>query len=79
MFWPDGTSLAVHGENTRRGSQRESRYYSNAILGCIHRARAIKEWVNMMHGKDVSLERALGAFDMFVLHGKKGDFEDVSR
>lgn len=32
----------------------------------------------MMRGQEVSLEKALGAFDMFILHGKEGDFEDVS-
>ena len=33
----------------------------------------------MMRGQEVPLERALTAFDMFILHGKEGDFEDVSR
>jgi len=38
---------------------------------------AIKEWVRLKDGETVSLERALVAFDMFVLHGRQGDFDEV--
>ena len=38
---------------------------------------AIKEWVRLKDGETVPLERALAAFDMFVLHGRKGDFDEV--
>lgn len=38
---------------------------------------AIKEWLGLKDGALVSLERALVAFDMFVLHGRKGDFDEV--
>lgn len=38
---------------------------------------AIREWVRLKDGESVSLERALVAFDMFVLHGRKGDFDEV--
>ncbi len=38
---------------------------------------AIKEWVRLKDGESVSLERALVAFDMFVLHGRQGDFDEV--
>lgn len=38
---------------------------------------AIKEWLRLKDGAMVSLERALVAFDMFVLHGRKGDFNEV--
>ncbi|PGH16083.1 hypothetical protein AJ80_05298 [Polytolypa hystricis UAMH7299] len=54
------------------------RYYSNAILGCLHRTMAIPEWYRLKSGDDVSLERALGAFDMFVLETGRGDFNDIS-
>ena len=53
------------------------RYYSNAIMGCLHRTMAIPEWKRLKDGEDVSLERALGAFDMFVLETGSGDFDDV--
>ncbi len=38
---------------------------------------AIKEWVKLKDGDVVPLERALAAFDMFVLHERDGDFQDV--
>ena len=38
---------------------------------------AIPEWKRLKDGEDVSLERALGAFDMFVLETGSGDFDDV--
>lgn len=37
---------------------------------------AIKEWAKMTD-RVVLLERALAAFDMFVLHEGEGDFDDV--
>ncbi|KAL8771752.1 MAG: hypothetical protein Q9209_002943 [Squamulea sp. 1 TL-2023] len=55
------------------------RYYSDAVLGAVHRTRAIEEWVKLREGQPVSLERALAAFDQFVLHERKGDFEEVSK
>ena len=38
---------------------------------------ALKEWAKLNAGEAVPLERALAAFDMFVLHGRDGDFQDV--
>ena len=38
---------------------------------------AIREWARLNDGDVVSLERALAAFDMFVLHERDGDFHDV--
>ena len=38
---------------------------------------AIKEWAKLNNGGVVPLERALAAFDMFVLHERDGDFQDV--
>ena len=38
---------------------------------------AIKEWVKLKDGQAVPLERALAAFDLFVLHRRKGDFDEV--
>lgn len=61
------------------------RYYSNAILDSIHRSIAIEEWYRLGLDRDPleaqvasrRLERALGAFDMFVLHDQPGDLDDV--
>lgn len=38
---------------------------------------AASEWVKLRDGEEVPLERALAAFDMFVLHERKGDFVEV--
>ena len=54
-----------------------SRWYSGAVLRCLHRSMAIKEWFRIRHGKEQSLERALGAFDMFILDDRRGDFDEV--
>lgn len=43
------------------------RYFSNAIIACLQRSIAIPVWANLMNSADgTSLERALGAFDLFV-------------
>ena len=54
-----------------------SRFYSDAILGGLHRSMAIKEWAKLSNGDTVPLERALAAFDMFVVHERDGDIHDV--
>ncbi|KAL8912271.1 MAG: hypothetical protein Q9171_002726 [Xanthocarpia ochracea] len=54
------------------------RYYSNAVLGEVHRIRAIEEWVKLGDGQSIPLEKALAAFDQFVLHDREGDLEEVS-
>ncbi|EEH40074.2 F-box domain-containing protein [Paracoccidioides lutzii Pb01] len=54
------------------------RYYSNAILSCLHRTMAIPVWNRLRNSEDISLERALGVFDMFVLETGPGDFNDIS-
>ena len=38
---------------------------------------AIREWVKLSNGETVPLERALAAFDMFVVRERDGDFHDV--
>ena len=38
---------------------------------------AIREWAKLNDGEVVPLERALAAFDMFVLREREGDFHDV--
>ena len=52
-------------------------YYSDAILGCLHRNLAIQEWSNLQNRGTVSMERVLSAYDMFVLHDRPGDFDEV--
>lgn len=65
---------------------RSFRYYSQSLLDSIHRSIAIDEWYNIQlvtsthsgQPQSLSLERALGAFDLFVLHDQPGDLDDVS-
>ena len=38
---------------------------------------AIREWAKLMDGELVSLERALAAFDMFILENQEWDFNNV--
>ncbi|KAI4174824.1 MAG: hypothetical protein LQ343_002062 [Gyalolechia ehrenbergii] len=54
------------------------RYYSDAVLGGVHRIMAIQQWVRLKDGQPVPLEKALAAFDQFVLHDREGDLEEVS-
>ena len=53
------------------------RYYSNAILGQIHRTTALEKWTRLQKRQMVKLEEVLGAYDLFVLAGEKGDLQDI--
>lgn len=53
------------------------RYYANSVLDYVHRGKAIKEWRKVLDGESVNLERALGAFDLFILHDRNGDLNEV--
>jgi len=53
------------------------RYYANSVLDLVHRSKALAEWGKLMKGENVPLERALGAFDLFVLHDQTGDLLEV--
>ncbi|KAI1385216.1 uncharacterized protein F4822DRAFT_337560 [Hypoxylon trugodes] len=70
------------------------RYYSCSVLDSIHRSLAIEEWAKYQKyasrhiGEDtpnserlncgMRLERALGAFDMFMLHDNEGDLDEIT-
>jgi hypothetical protein len=54
------------------------RYYATAVLDYVHRSEALAEWHKVAKGESVSLERALGSFDLFVLHDHYGDLLEVS-
>lgn len=57
--------------------KRSLRFYSNAVLDYVHRSQALEEWWKLSKGDSVPLERALGAFDLFVLHDEYGDLQEV--
>lgn len=59
------------------------RFHSNAILDHIQRAEVLKEWQKLTmqqlgRHSDITPERALACFDMFVLHEHSGDLDEVS-
>jgi F-box protein 21 len=47
------------------------------VLDYVHRSEALAEWCRLARGEAVSLERALGSFDLFVLHDNHGDLLEV--
>ncbi|GAB7352092.1 hypothetical protein MBLNU459_g2592t1 [Dothideomycetes sp. NU459] len=49
------------------------RYYSDAILGLIHRTRALQIWDDMQWQDFPALESSLGAFDLFVQSARDTD------
>jgi F-box protein 21 len=55
------------------------RYFANAVLERIHREVAINVWTGLGEGKDVPLERALGAYDVFARVGEDVDVDVVTR
>lgn len=48
------------------------------MLDYIHRSKALALWSKLAKGEEVSLEAALGAYDMFILHDNVGDSQEVS-
>lgn len=77
MFWLDGMNLCTLSDRESELTFGYS-YYSDAVLGGVHRIMAIQQWVRLKDGQPVPLEKALAAFDQFVLHDREGDLEEVS-
>lgn len=65
----------------------QSRYWSHAVLGCLHRLIAVEEWLAIKHASmpyvqesSLSYERPLAALDLFILEEQReGDVDDVSK
>lgn len=53
------------------------RWHAEAILSQIHRKTALDKWTRLQKRQMVRLEEVLGAYDLFVLGGRKGDLKDV--
>ena len=70
MFLPGGNILCPQ---IIESSNLFIRYYATAVLDYVHRSEALAEWSRLAKGENVSLERALGSFDLFVLHDRYGD------
>ncbi|KAF2257720.1 YccV-like-domain-containing protein [Lojkania enalia] len=55
------------------------RYYANAILERIQREMAIHVWRDLYSGKNVPIEVALGAYDIFTCTGDDVDLNVITR
>ncbi|KAJ5780871.1 hypothetical protein N7457_006031 [Penicillium paradoxum] len=53
------------------------RYYARALLTCLHRSIAIPEWAKLKRGDPVSLDRALGCFDLFISENGTEDLNEI--
>jgi F-box protein 21 len=53
------------------------RYYANAVLERIHREIAINVWKDLSENKDVPIEKALGAYDVFARVGEDVDTDII--
>jgi len=54
------------------------RWYADAILQRVQREMAIEVWKELDDGADVSIERALAAYDVFTRTHEDADFDKVS-
>lgn len=76
MCLPEGTdeNLDCGRENSLIVQQR---FHSKAVLDHMHHEVALQEWVKVRDGQEVPLERALAAFDLFVIQDYEEGFESV--
>ncbi|KAJ5219778.1 hypothetical protein N7468_008982 [Penicillium chermesinum] len=70
-------TLLWHSQVTTGEDHLARRYYAQALLTCLHRSIAIPEWAKLRRGEPVSYERAMGAFDLFILQSGFGDLNEV--
>ncbi|KAE8348319.1 Hemimethylated DNA-binding protein YccV like-domain-containing protein [Aspergillus coremiiformis] len=54
------------------------RYYAKALLTCLHRSIALPVWARLRNGENVALERALGAFDLFIPESGYGSLDEIT-
>jgi len=55
------------------------RYWADVALGQIYRVTALEKWERLQKRQMVRLEEVLGAYDLFVLKGRRGDLNDVDK
>lgn len=53
------------------------RYYGKVLLTCLHRSIALPVWAKLRNGGNVTLERVLGAFDLFIPESGYGSLDEV--
>ena len=75
----DALLRSLHVEDTA-DDVLARRWYSAAALSCLHRTIAIEQWLYLRNAseEETSLEKVLGAFDMFAIQDGPGDLDDIS-
>lgn len=74
------TLLDLFHRSPSSSNHLAQKYWSHIALGCLHRSLALDEWQNLKFRdeNDDSLERAVGAFDLFILDEREsGDLDDI--
>ncbi|KAI9040523.1 YccV-like-domain-containing protein [Aspergillus affinis] len=61
------------------GDYLARRYFSQSLLASLHRSIAIPEWSRLGNNENVPLERALGAFDLFMPESGYGSLDEIKR
>ncbi|KAE8375337.1 Hemimethylated DNA-binding protein YccV like-domain-containing protein [Aspergillus bertholletiae] len=54
------------------------RYYGKVLLTCLHRSMALPVWARLRNDENVALERALGAFDLFIPESGYGSLDEIT-
>ena len=54
------------------------RYHSSLLLNAIHRKAALNIWSSIANGENISLEKAMAAFEMFLWKERPESCEDIS-
>ncbi|KAE8308693.1 Hemimethylated DNA-binding protein YccV like-domain-containing protein [Aspergillus transmontanensis] len=54
------------------------RYYGKVLLTCLHRSIALPVWARLRNGGNITLERALGAFDLFIPESGYGSLDEIT-
>ncbi|KAF7585310.1 hypothetical protein BBP40_011290 [Aspergillus hancockii] len=49
-----------------------------ALLTCLHRSIALPVWTRLKNDENVTLERALGAFDLFIPESGYGSLDEIN-
>ncbi|KAI9643458.1 hypothetical protein NHQ30_008077 [Ciborinia camelliae] len=77
-FGYDAKDTLLRHCHIRSNDQLARKHYACAVLDHIHRSKALALWSKLAKGEEVSLEAALGAYDLFILHDNVGDSQEVS-
>ena len=84
-IWDEGLDVKdrllwhINTAKDDEGKGLAQRWWAKAALSGLHRRMAIDTWSKLARGEDIPLEKALGAFDVFVRDGEAGEPDDLSQ